>query len=57
MFVYAMQLHSIQKQADLKLKTWPKQLLGSLPLTFALPVETEWKWGDFSYLDPKIGVA
>jgi hypothetical protein len=25
------------KQTSLKLKTWPKQLLGSLPLAFALP--------------------
>jgi hypothetical protein len=27
----------IMKQLNLKLKTWPKQLLGSLPLAFALP--------------------
>jgi hypothetical protein len=27
----------ITKQPNLKLKTWPKQLLGSLPLAFALP--------------------
>jgi hypothetical protein len=27
----------IIKQPDLKLKTWSKQLLGSLPLAFALP--------------------
>jgi hypothetical protein len=26
--VYAMQFHSKSKQPDLKLKTWPKQLLG-----------------------------
>jgi len=37
MLEYAMQLHSQQKQTNLKLKTWPKQLLGSLPLTFVLP--------------------
>jgi hypothetical protein len=27
----------LRKQPNLKLKTWPKQLLGSLPLPFALP--------------------
>ncbi len=27
----------ITKQPNLKFKTWPKQLLGSLPLAFALP--------------------
>ncbi len=27
----------ITKQPSVKLKTWPKQLLGSLPLAFALP--------------------
>jgi hypothetical protein len=31
----------ISKQPNLKLKTWPKQLLGSLPLAFIVP--------DFSY--------
>ncbi len=36
--VYAMQLHLQQKQPNLKLKTWPKQLLGYLPLAFALPI-------------------
>ncbi len=35
--VYAMQSHSLQKQPNLKLKTWLKQLLGSLPLGFVLP--------------------
>ncbi len=35
--IYATQLHSRQKQPNLKLITWPKQLLGSLPLDFALP--------------------
>jgi hypothetical protein len=29
-------LHSLQKQPDLKLKTWPEQLLGYLPKTFVL---------------------
>ncbi len=28
----------ITKWPNLKLKTWPKQLLGSLPLAFALPI-------------------
>jgi hypothetical protein len=36
-FVYTMQIHSQQKQPNFKFKTWPKQLLGSLPLAFALP--------------------
>jgi hypothetical protein len=41
-----MQVHSQQKQPSLKAKTWPKQLLGSLPLAFcfgrsARMVETE----------------
>jgi hypothetical protein len=27
----------VAKQPNLELKTWPKQLLGSLPLVFALP--------------------
>ncbi len=33
--VYDTQLQSKQKQTNLKLKTWPEQLLGSLPLSFA----------------------
>jgi hypothetical protein len=37
-FVYALQLRSEQKLLNLKLKTQPEQLLGSLPLAFALPV-------------------
>jgi hypothetical protein len=31
----------ITKQPNLKLKTWPKQLLGSLPLAFVLPEQTD----------------
>jgi hypothetical protein len=30
-------LHSIAIQPNLELKTWPKQLLGYLPLDIALP--------------------
>ncbi len=37
MQAYVMQLFSKQKQPNLKLKTWLKQLLGSLSITFALP--------------------
>jgi hypothetical protein len=37
MLVFAMQLHSIAKWPNLKLKTRLKQLLGSLPLAFVLP--------------------
>ncbi len=37
MLIYAIQLHSLPKQPSLKLKTLPKQLLGYLPLAFALP--------------------
>jgi len=34
---------NIAKWSNLKLKTWPKQLLGSLPLAFALPdISNEW---------------
>jgi hypothetical protein len=36
MIDYAVQLHPKQKQPNLKLKTRPEQLLGSLPLAFAL---------------------
>ncbi len=37
--VHAMQLYFIEvKLPNLKLKTWPKQLLGSLRLVIALPV-------------------
>jgi DNA phosphorothioation-dependent restriction protein DptG len=36
--MFAMNLFCYEaKQLNLKLKTWPKQLLGSLPLAFALP--------------------
>jgi hypothetical protein len=35
--VFAVQLRSEQKRPNLKLKTRPWQLLGSLPLTFTLP--------------------
>jgi hypothetical protein len=35
--IYAVQLHPLQKQPNLKLKTRPKQLLGYLSLAFALP--------------------
>ena len=35
--VYTMQLHSWQKQPNLKFKTQSKQLLVYLPLTFAFP--------------------
>ncbi len=34
-------LHSIPKRPNLELKTWPKQLLGSLPLDIALT--DDWK--------------
>jgi hypothetical protein len=34
-FVYAMQLHALPKQASLKLKTQPKRLLGYLQLAYA----------------------
>jgi hypothetical protein len=37
MLVFAMQLHSIAKRPNLKLKTRLKQLLGSLPSAFVLP--------------------
>ena len=40
MLVHAMQLHLLKKQPNLKLKTQHKQLLGSLPLAFVLPGET-----------------
>ena len=39
-FEYAMQSHTLQKGPNLKLKTRPQQLLGSLPLAFALPAQT-----------------
>jgi hypothetical protein len=35
-FVYAIQLHSLQKQPNLKVKTRPEQLLGYLPLVLVL---------------------
>jgi hypothetical protein len=35
--VYALPLHSLQKQPSLKWKTQTKQLLGYLPLAFVLP--------------------
>jgi hypothetical protein len=34
----------VAKQPNLELKTWPKQLLGSLPLVIALPIENL-SWG------------
>ncbi len=37
MLVFAMQSHSVEKWPNLKLKSWLKQLLGSLPLAFVLP--------------------
>jgi hypothetical protein len=37
---YALHLfYLLAKQSKLKLKTWPKQLLGSLPLAIALPAQ------------------
>jgi hypothetical protein len=36
--VHALKLLSYQKQLNLKLKTWSKQLLGHLPLAFVLPL-------------------
>ncbi len=39
-----MQLHSLQKQPNLKLKTHSKQLLGYLPLAFALPKRSQLYW-------------
>jgi hypothetical protein len=40
--VYAMQLRSEQKRPNLKLKTWPEQTLGLLPLgAFALSAPTQ----------------
>jgi hypothetical protein len=41
--VCAVQLHSSQKQPDLKLKTRPKLLLGYLPLAFRLPIKASAK--------------
>ncbi len=38
--VNVIQLHLKQKQPNLKLKTLPKQLLGSLPLAFVLPTRS-----------------
>ncbi len=39
----------ITKQPNLNLKTWPKHLLGSLPLAFALPGENlKLVWAEFS---------
>jgi len=35
---YVMQLQSKQTQPNLRLKTWPKQLLDYLLLAFTLPV-------------------
>jgi hypothetical protein len=52
-FVYAMQSRSKQKQSSLKLKTWPEQLLGSLPLAFVLPASFNIlvnQWGSFNQL-------
>ncbi len=37
MFINTVQLHSWQKQPNLKLNTWPKQLPGYLQLAIALP--------------------
>jgi hypothetical protein len=37
-------LPSVAIQPNLELKTWPKPVLGSLPLAFALPY-----WGHFFY--------
>jgi len=37
MLAYSIQLHSKQKQPNLKKKTWPNQLLGYLPIAIALP--------------------
>jgi hypothetical protein len=36
MLVYAVQLYTFVKQPNLKLKTRPKQIKGSLPLAFVL---------------------
>ncbi len=41
MFVEAMNCIHFVKQPNLKLKTQPKQLLGSLPLAFMLPAQAE----------------
>jgi hypothetical protein len=40
MFVYATELYSLQKQPNLKLKTWSKQLLSYLLLPLVLPTVT-----------------
>ena len=40
-FIYTLLLCSLQKQPNLKLQTQPKQLLGYLPLAFALPSFTQ----------------
>jgi hypothetical protein len=34
-------LHSIAIPSNLELKTWPRQLLGSLPLDIMLPAQVE----------------
>ncbi len=40
--MYTMRLlPSVTIQTNLELKTWPKQLLGSLPLVIALPTDIE----------------
>ncbi len=36
-------LLSVAMQPNLELKTWPKQLLGYLPLVIALPGEARWR--------------
>jgi hypothetical protein len=39
---HTMHLHpGVAKQPNLELKTWPKQLLGSLPLVIALPADCD----------------
>ncbi len=44
-------LPSVSIQPNLELKTRPKQLLGSLPLVFALPgVNLKVVWAEFSTL-------
>jgi len=37
-------LPSVAIQPNLELKTWPKQLLGSLPLVIVLPKLTQQYW-------------
>jgi hypothetical protein len=48
-------LHSIALRPNLELKTWPKQLLGSLPLDIVLPRQVTYRGFDWSHAkDPLV---